>query len=86
MRRDRGFKIQKCFVVQGKAYFTVKTATQAIARRMADHICQRSYIRSLPERSRRFIAQKPFWLTVEKRLYNRLKPIVTKVFKENDIA
>lgn len=83
--RDRGFKVQTCFVVGGKAYFTVRTATQAVARQIADNILWRYYNRPMTVRRDKGSRQKKFWATLQSRLYVRVKPIVVKVFKDNAI-
>jgi len=85
MRRARGITVQPTFVIGGKAYFTVRTATQAVARQIADNILWRYYNRPMTQRRDKGSRQKQFWQTLQSRLYNRVKPIVVKVFKDNGI-
>jgi hypothetical protein len=71
MKFDRQIKVQLCFV---KAYFTLRTATQAVARDVVNSLFWARYP------SRRKAWPTGHEKVLVKKAYRRLKPIIAKIF------
>lgn len=92
MKRDRDIRVQLAFVIRGKAYFTLRTATQAVAAQIVHNVEMGLYRRNTWEiiqqrRGRKagdHYSHYAWGQVMRKRAYNRVKPIILKIFPSQE--
>jgi hypothetical protein len=86
--QSHGIKVQLAFVIRGKAYFTLRTATQAVARQIVSNVEMGLYRRrtwqELQKKRGDHYYHYAWHQQMNKRAYKRVKPIVQKIFPSQE--